>query len=120
MILGGSPIRVAVPPTLEAKTSGNIRLKGLSLSAREISTVTGVMRSIVVTLSRKAEVTAVMNMRTAASAKILPLATSKDLRASHWNTPVFFITPTMIIMAMRRKMTFMSIALMASSKERMK
>ena len=55
MMLGGSPIRVAVPPTLEAKASGNSRVIGLILRVTAISMVTGMISSMVVTLSRKAE-----------------------------------------------------------------
>ena len=53
MILGGSPIRVAVPPTLEAKTSGISRAIGLILRVTAISMVTGMISSMVVTLSKK-------------------------------------------------------------------
>ena len=79
MMLGGSPIRVAVPPTLEAKTSGINRWIGLSFRVTAISMVTGMIKSMVVTLSRKAEVKAVTNIKMAARAKTFPRAAWKDL-----------------------------------------
>ncbi len=83
MMLGGSPIRVAVPPKLDASISGSRNTKGETPSTRAISIVTGVSRSIVVTLSRKALVTAVTTQSAEARRKIFPLATWKDLYASH-------------------------------------
>ena len=74
MMLGGSPIRVAVPPTLEAKTSGIRKVMGLIFKVTAISMVTGIIRSMVVTLSRNADITAVTTMRMAARTKTLPLA----------------------------------------------
>ena len=73
-MLGGSPIRVAVPPTLEAKASGTSKVRGLIFRVTAISMVTGSTRSMVVTLSRKAEMTAVMIWRTKDRTKTLPLA----------------------------------------------
>ena len=73
-MLGGSPIKVAVPPTLEAKTSGIRRVRGLIFRVTAISMVTGIISSMVVTLSRKAETTAVMTWRINDSTKTLPLA----------------------------------------------
>ena len=73
-MLGGSPIKVAVPPTLEAKVSGIRRVRGLIFRVTAISMVTGSTSSMVVTLSRKAEMTAVTIWRTNARTKTLPLA----------------------------------------------
>ena len=73
-MLGGSPIKVAVPPTLEAKTSGISRTRGLIFRVTAISMVTGIISSMVVTLSRKAETTAVITWRMKTSTKTLPLA----------------------------------------------
>ena len=67
-MFGGSPMSVAVPPTLEANTSGSSRVSGLMPSATAISMVTGMIKSMVVTLSRKAEVTAVITIKSTASA----------------------------------------------------
>jgi hypothetical protein len=73
-ILGGSPMSVAVPPTLEAKTSGINRVMGLTFKVTAISMVTGIISNMVVTLSKKAEQTAVTTMRIADRMKILPWA----------------------------------------------
>ena len=73
-MLGGSPMRVAVPPTLEAKASGISRVRGLIFRVTAISMVTGSTSSMVVTLSRKAEMTAVTTWRTKDSTKTLPRA----------------------------------------------
>src|SRR5918994_1287758 len=59
MMLGGSPIRVAAPPTLEAITCVIRNGNGETLSASAIRNVTGTMRMTVVTLSRNAESPAV-------------------------------------------------------------
>src|SRR5512135_3680948 len=73
-MLGGSPIRVAVPPTFDAKTSGISRVKGLIFKVTAISMVTGISSSMVVTLSKKAEVTAVTTCRMSDKIKMLPRA----------------------------------------------
>ena len=65
-MLGGSPMMVAVPPTLLAKVWGIKKARGCTFRVTAISMVTGITSSIVVTLSRKAEITAVMNCRTKA------------------------------------------------------
>ena len=54
-MFGGSPIRVAVPPMFEAKTCAIRYGNGETRSVRAIVSVTGVSRTTVVTLSRKAE-----------------------------------------------------------------
>ena len=59
MILGGSPIIVAVPPTLLNMTSLIKKGMGGTPMSEHISMVTGASRSMVVTLSRKALRTAV-------------------------------------------------------------
>ncbi len=53
MILGGSPITVAVPPIFEARASEMRRGMGLILRTFESSRVAGTIRRTVVTLSRK-------------------------------------------------------------------
>ncbi len=74
MMLGGSPIRVAVPPTLEAKASGRSRVIGFILRVTAISMVTGMTNNMVVTLSKKAEIKAVINIKVPERTKTLPLA----------------------------------------------
>src|SRR5215467_10678467 len=59
MMLGGSPIKVAVPPMFEAKICEKRYGYGLTLSSWVISIVTGTVSSTVVTLSRNAEKNAV-------------------------------------------------------------
>src|SRR6266536_6639708 len=59
MMLGGSPISVAVPPMFEAKICANRYGYGLTFSSSVMSIVTGTDRRTVVTLSRNAENTAV-------------------------------------------------------------
>ncbi len=72
MMFGGSPISVAVPPMFAARTSA-IR-KGTTGSRRRWQTarVTGATRSMTVTLSRKAETTAVSNTKMIISRKDRP------------------------------------------------
>ena len=57
-MLGGSPISVAVPPTLDAKICVIKNGTGLSPSISVTAIVIGPTKSTVVTLSRKAERTA--------------------------------------------------------------
>ena len=58
-MLGGSPIRVAVPPMLLAMTWVIRNGRGSSSRSSQMAIVTGAISRIVVTLSRKAEATAV-------------------------------------------------------------
>ena len=60
IMLGGSPISVAVPPTLDAKICVIKNGTGLSPSISVTAIVIGPTKSTVVTLSRKAERTAVI------------------------------------------------------------
>ena len=60
MMLGGSPIRVAVPPMLEASASAMRNGTGGRPSRSQTSRVTGAISSTVVTLSSSAEATAVI------------------------------------------------------------
>ena len=82
-MLGGSQIRVAVPQRFEAIIIGITNLIGLIPNIFAIEIATGVIRNIVVTLSRKAEKTAV----TAKSKKniftIFPFEYSKSFTANH-------------------------------------
>ena len=63
MMFGGSPTSVAVPPMFEASTSTMRKGIGSSSSIWAMTSVTGNIRSTVVTLSRKADSTAVMAAR---------------------------------------------------------
>ena len=59
MMLGGSPIMVAAPPMFEKSTSAMSSGMGLKSSTLANWMVTGVSKSIVVTLSKNADRTAV-------------------------------------------------------------
>ena len=74
--VGGSPISVAVPPMLEARID-EIR-NGLEEISRRFATdsVTGVIRTTVVTLSMNAETTAVTTARMSSSRITDPLRPS--------------------------------------------
>ncbi len=74
IMLGGSPMRVAVPPMFEASTIGIRKFRGDVLRTRAISMITGVNSTILVTLSRNAEVTAVTSINITASGHIRPFA----------------------------------------------
>ena len=100
-----------MPPILEARTSA-IR-NGATGSARrsQTSRVTGAMSSTVVTLSSSAEATAVITISMTITRKGLAFALFTDQMARYSNRPVFFSTPTIIIMPISRKMTFQSMPL---------
>ena len=59
IMLGGSPINVAVPPILAVNTSVIKNGTGFNPNVSVITNVTGAINKIVVTLSSKAEATAV-------------------------------------------------------------
>jgi len=83
MILGGSPIRVAVPPMLEASASVMRNGTGSISNSSATSRVTGAKSSTVVTLSRKAEATAVTTAKMAMMAKGSPRAILAALTATY-------------------------------------
>ncbi len=60
MMFGGSPMRVAVPPMLDAIASAIRKGTGGTPSRSQTSKVTGAISSTVVTLSSAAEATAVI------------------------------------------------------------
>ena len=70
--------------------------------------VTGVNNSIVVTLSKKAERTAVTVQRITVKPHTFPLDIAKALTANHSNTPVLESTPTIIIIPNNRPIVFQS------------
>ena len=72
MMFGGSPMRVAVPPMLEAIASARRNGIGDSPSRSHTSRVTGATSSTVVTLSSSADATAVMTTRSTMVAKGRP------------------------------------------------
>ena len=72
MMFGGSPIIVAAPPIFENKTSEMRIGIGFKSSTCAILMVTGVKRSIVVTLSKNAERTAVTEHKMTTRVQISP------------------------------------------------
>ena len=92
MMLGGSPIRVAVPPMLETMASAIRYGTGRCPSRLQTSRVTGAISSTVVTLSSSAEATAVTMVSITTYSK----------------TPVCLVTETITIIPKSKKMTFQS------------
>ena len=108
MMLGGSPISVAVPPMLEAMASAIRNGIGGAPSRSHTSSVTGAISSTVVTLSSRADATAVITISMTITANGRPRARLADQMARYSKTPVCLMTLTMIIMPSSRKMTFQS------------
>ena len=108
MMLGGSPINVAVPPMLEAIASAIRNGIGGTPSRSHTSRVTGATSSTVVTLSSSAEATAVITISITITANGRPRARLADQIARYSNTPVCLTMLTMIIIPSSRKMTFQS------------
>ena len=108
MMFGGSPMSVAVPPMLEAKTSASRKGTGGTPRRWQTSSVTGATSSTVVTLSSTAEATAVITMRVTITRNGRARARFTAQMARYSNTPVRCMTPTMIIMPRSRKTTSQS------------
>ena len=87
MIFGGSPIIVAAPPMLLKRTSGIRKGMGSMLRTLQSSMVTGAINNIVVTLSKKAERTAVSKQRTMLRTRGRPPEILTALTAAHSNRP---------------------------------
>src|SRR4051794_1070158 len=102
MIFGGSPIKVAVPPTLDAIICVMRNGTGGTLSCLVMLNVTGTMRSTVVTLSRNAEPTAVMSASTIMMRTGLPFAFLAAQMAMYLNSPVSAVIETIIIMPINK------------------
>ena len=83
MMLGGSPISVAVPPMFDAITSMITSGIGSMSSASASRNVIGTISSTVVRLSRKAESTAVVTASDATTASGRPRETCPARIASH-------------------------------------
>ena len=108
MMLGGSPIRVAVPPMFEAITSAMRNGAAGRPSRSHTSSVTGATSSTVVTLSKPADATAVMTTRITMTGYGRPRARFTAQIARYSNSPVRRSTATMSIMPMSSMMTFQS------------
>jgi len=94
IMLGGSPISVAVPPILDAKICVIKNGTGLSPSISVTAIVIGPTKSTVVTLSRKAERTAVIMKNKIIIIQGLPFDNLAALIAMYSNKPEIFTTDT--------------------------
>ena len=88
MIFGGSQMRVAAPHRFEAMIIGITNLVGFISNIFAIEIATGVIRKIVVTLSKNAERVAVIKKNEKKSTIIFPREYSNSFTASHSNTCV--------------------------------
>ncbi len=109
-MFGGSPISVAVPPMLEASTSAISIGTAFTPSVSATTSVTGAISTTVVTLSRKAEATAVIRHSRISTRIGLPFAAFAERIAIQRKTPVSAIVLAMIIIPTSRKITSRSIA----------
>ena len=116
MMLGGSPIRVAVPPMLLAITSASRNGTGSSARRSHSSSVTGATSSTVVTLSSRAEAKAVIRTSRTIIRNGRARARCADQIARNSKTPVCRRTPTITIIPNSRKMTFQSIPVSSEKK----
>ena len=108
MMLGGSPMRVAVPPMLEAMIWVMKKGTGLVFSMLVMARVMGPMRSTVVTLSKNPESTAVMIHSRSIRGQGRPLAILAALMAMYSKMPEFLTMATKSIMPMSTPMVLMS------------
>jgi len=72
-MFGGSPIKVAVPPIFAARTPARMKVRGETSKASATRKIIGAKRRIVVTLSRKAEKSAIVTTKNVSKALTLPL-----------------------------------------------
>ena len=108
MMFGGSPIRVAAPPMLDASTSA-IRNGCAAMSRRsQITSVTGATSMMMVTLSSTGDAIPVININITISRKGLPRDRFAAQIARKSNSPVCLMIPTITIIPSSRKMTFQS------------
>ena len=98
----GSPIKVAIPPISEDKTSVITKGKGSNFNCLANNIDTGAISNIVVTLSKNAEHVAVTIESSINNFKGSPLTILTTFIANHWNTPVSDINETIIIIPINR------------------
>ena len=108
MIFGGSPIRVAVPPMLEARICASRKGTGSMPRMPVIAIAIGPTSSTVVTLSRNAESTAVRMVNSSMIFQGLPFAILADLIAMYSNRPELRTTATNSIMPISTPMVLKS------------
>ena len=118
MMLGGSPMRVAVPPMLEAMISARKNGTASMSSRRHTVMVMGPMSRTVVTLSSRAESSAVRQTKSTMTCQGLPFARRAHLMARYSKMPESFTTATKSIMPRRTPSVLKSTWLMAWSKVR--
>ena len=105
MIFGGSPIKVAVPPILEAKTSVIKNGTGSVSNSFAITKVIGIIRTTVVTLSKNADATAVNAAKAKRTVFGCPLVAFNKFKAIHLKTPLRLAIFTIIIIPISKKIT---------------
>ena len=109
MMLGGSPICVAAPPIFENITSAIIKGIGSRFRTLAICIVTGTIRSIVVTLSKNAEKTAVIVQSIIDNLQMDQPLNAYACTAAHSKTPVFPRISTITIIPISRPIVSSSI-----------
>ena len=114
IMLGGSPISVAVPPILAMSISVYIKGKGLVFSVSVITRVTGTTSKMVVTLSKKAEDKAVIMENKTRIFHGSPLAFLAAAIAKYSKIPVLFKILTIIIIPTSKPIVLKSICLIAA------
>ena len=119
MMLGGSPMSVAVPPMFDAMISVKKYGTGLMSSKRHTVMVIGPIRRTVVTLSKNAERTAVSRTNRTMMVHGLPFAARAHLMARNSNTPDCLTTATNSIMPKSTPSVLKSICVTATSNDMM-
>ena len=109
MILGGSPIKVAATPTLDASTMAVMNGIGDSLIDLNIEIVTGTIKSTVVTLSMNIDIVAENTQSKIISFQRAPLEAFIALMPTNWKRPVFDMMATITIIPNRSPMVLKSI-----------
>ena len=115
MMLGGSPISVAVPPMFDARISVMKNGMGFTSSSLHTVSVMGPMSSTVVTLSKNADSTAVSSTNSSMTFHGSPLASRAALMARNSNMPESFTTETNSIMPRSTPSVLKSMCSMAAS-----
>ncbi|KHF28347.1 hypothetical protein LR68_02889 [Anoxybacillus sp. BCO1] len=100
-MFGGSPINVAVPPMFEKSTSEIKNGTGSTSNIRVMENVTGTINKTVVTLSKKAERTAVSKDKMTKMLIGLPFAIFAALTATYWKKPDLLVMLTRIIIPIK-------------------
>ena len=108
MMLGGSPISVAVPPILDARICASRNGTGFRPRILAMAIAMGPTRRTVVTLSRNADSTAVKIVNSSIIFHGLPFAIFADLMAMNSNRPELRTTATNSIMPISTPMVLKS------------